>query len=572
MEVEINGATYPSGFLRVRLLSTHSIQTLARSLETRRLVSVRAVSVPRYRGVGIHSLVHKYICRFDQAADKMAATPRLSSTTGRPINHGFGVPTYYINHIAPRVLSPQYITSLITHLLCVESSKPPNQLKITLVVSASSQVVKFVSSFGKVLGHSDTFTYLSSSLGYERTQISPAQASKSPNRTVLRLVGSTEAAYAIGVFSFFSHHNHHSTSSNVAITGLIFPTPVAVLFSIFIFSGQACFPDALVSACCGSGFGYQYKTTKAGVRILLGTRLPILDSASHNLDAGEGLQSCSGGDDRYCCNKDYDCCSNSTNIFTLDVANIVTTIPYGSSRSTSAPSTAATPTSTGSGGSSSAVAIGAGVGAGVVGFLVILLAIFLILRRKRSKMNGSGQLVSSNIEVDGRLHQATNSNEQFAIPNELELSGEKCGHIPKHPIEMSEKPIYEIGRPRSPLPRILGLSYEVDGNLGHATSAHDALCRRKIMSMLIATADERRTDHKDKQIATQDRHAKYNMLAPHGEQHSDDVPLCPNQRQLMFKKSRVISISLRTSYGAKEAWNRMLCSANVSQDCKIRVE
>jgi hypothetical protein len=99
-------------------------------------------------------------------------------------------------------------------------------------------------------------------------------------------------------------------------------------------------------------------------------------TAGYRLDSGQGLQNC--GNDQYCCAENYDCCTNSTNIFSLGIGDIITTIP-----AMSAPTESSQPSS--HSGPSKSVAIGAGVGAGVGGLLVICVAVLLFLRRRRQK-------------------------------------------------------------------------------------------------------------------------------------------------------------------------------------------
>lgn len=232
-------------------------------------------------------------------------------------------------------------------------------------------------------------------------------------------------------------------------------------------SGGPCFPDQAVSPCCGPGFvclsnglcqpgpdtrkSYQYTVYRSSctdrtwnstdcprvclscksspfthIRISVfalvskigNTLNPVLTGtpniADDRLDSGQGLATCGTGGS-YCCGRGYDCCSNGTNIFTYGTAEIVTTIPIGSSSSSSssaASSTAAASSSASSSSSSSspsnATSIGVGVGVGVGGFAILLASVLLFLMfRRRRKEQAKQQGASSPHDEEGHTPRGT---------------------------------------------------------------------------------------------------------------------------------------------------------------------
>lgn len=197
-------------------------------------------------------------------------------------------------------------------------------------------------------------------------------------------------------------------------------------------SGGPCFPDQAVSPCCGPGFvclsnglcqpgpdtrkSYQYTVYRSSCtdRTWNSTDCPrVCLSSDDRLDSGQGLATCGTGGS-YCCGRGYDCCSNGTNIFTYGTAEIVTTIPIGSSSSSSsaASSTAAASSSASSSSSSSspsnATSIGVGVGVGVGGFAILLASVLLFLMfRRRRKEQAKQQGASSPHDEEGHTPRGT---------------------------------------------------------------------------------------------------------------------------------------------------------------------
>lgn len=261
--------------------------------------------------------------------------------------------------------------------------------------------------------------------------------------------------------------------------------------------GSACNPNAAISSCCGPGFvclsnglcepgpenkksyKYEYYRSSCTDSSWNSTSCPqycvgrtsnchplywlyITDNATanNNLDAGEGLQSC--GSNTYCCNKNYDCCANSTEVFKLDAANIVTTIPYLTQSSTAAPSSTSTPPSASPSSSASpshdsssnTVAIGVGVGVGVGVLLAVLAFVLILLRRRNRSKRASNKPLVSELEDMNKPRQtsqgSTDSKQAFAdadAGNRTELDAAIKAHIPSDPQELHDEPRYELRSP-----------------------------------------------------------------------------------------------------------------------------
>jgi len=180
-----------------------------------------------------------------------------------------------------------------------------------------------------------------------------------------------------------------------------------------------------------------------------------------NIDSGQGIESCSDGPNHYCCadSQHEDCCSNSTSIFTLGLADIVTTIPYISSLA-SATATPTTSLVTGGpqnnsshdgGGVSKAVCIGVGVGVGVGGVLAILLGVFLFLRYRRRRAAASQSSRSRAVEMgqggtgrgtgDGAGHGSVKDTGLFT----MQEGDEARAHVPSDPQELEHSQRFELG-------------------------------------------------------------------------------------------------------------------------------
>ncbi|QDS75418.1 hypothetical protein FKW77_003294 [Venturia effusa] len=65
-----------------------------------------------------------------------------------------------------------------------------------------------------------------------------------------------------------------------------------------------------------------------------------------NPEAGQGLQACSAELGTYCCKRDYDCCTNSTLVYTLGKPEIVNIIPNHTAHPTQPPPVSPTPIAT----------------------------------------------------------------------------------------------------------------------------------------------------------------------------------------------------------------------------------
>lgn len=109
--------------------------------------------------------------------------------------------------------------------------------------------------------------------------------------------------------------------------------------------------------------------------------------APYHTDRGQGVKSC--GNNTYCCGASGDCCTDTSNVFSLDTAEVVNTISASSAFITSS----ANDSSSGglmSGNDNHALAIGLGVGIGVGGFLLIALAVLYLLKRRRKAKENTG--------------------------------------------------------------------------------------------------------------------------------------------------------------------------------------
>lgn len=175
-------------------------------------------------------------------------------------------------------------------------------------------------------------------------------------------------------------------------------------------NGGACNSNAEVSSCCGPTFvclsnglcqpgpdskrTYSYNFYRSGCTdaTFNSTSCPrfCVGSGHHN-DRGQGVKSC--GNNTYCCGASGDCCSDATNVFTLGAAEVVATISASSAYITDS----ANGTSTGdlrSGNDNRTLAIGLGVGIGVGGFLIVVLAVLFVLKR-RAKTKGNAEYEKS---------------------------------------------------------------------------------------------------------------------------------------------------------------------------------
>lgn len=186
-------------------------------------------------------------------------------------------------------------------------------------------------------------------------------------------------------------------------------------------------------------------------------------AAEYNLRGGQGVQSC--GNNAYCCAVNYDCCTNSSSIFTLGVAKIVTTIsamgdsktdsnaaPDSTSAARATSTTAIKPNSERA--ASHAVVMGVGIGVGVGGLFVLLLAFTLIFcykRRRRSISDTTGFEDTPELEAvtPSKLPvpEVSQGKLDFALRATgpvQEMSGEPAALIPKEPQELEHQPIFEL--------------------------------------------------------------------------------------------------------------------------------
>ncbi|KAF2802132.1 uncharacterized protein BDZ99DRAFT_483148 [Mytilinidion resinicola] len=238
--------------------------------------------------------------------------------------------------------------------------------------------------------------------------------------------------------------------------------------------GDACNPTSSVSQCCGPGFvclgnglclpgpedtkSYDWKYYRSGCTdpIWASPTCPnFCLGPNDSIDSGQGIQSCSGGPNRYCCahSRRMDCCSNSTNIFTLGLANIVTTIPYISkaASTTAPPSITLVPgPSSGSGGVSKSVSTGVGVGVGVGGALAIILGVLLFLRHRQRKMGAKRSPEFGSHRFETRQDGA--GNDSGTVVKDAEFLAMRDGggeeiraYLPSSPLELESSPRFELG-------------------------------------------------------------------------------------------------------------------------------
>ncbi|KAF2868438.1 hypothetical protein BDV95DRAFT_609919 [Massariosphaeria phaeospora] len=232
--------------------------------------------------------------------------------------------------------------------------------------------------------------------------------------------------------------------------------------------GQACFPDQENSACCGPTFvclsnglcqpgpdsrqQYSYKFYRSACTDASwnSTECPqFCTGPGHDQDSGEGLQNC--GTDKYCCKENYDCCSDSKNIFEIGTGNIVMTISASGSRSSSTSVSSAGASSTAPVSSNRApsqrqntTAIRVGVGLGVGILIAILVGVFVYLSRRRIKRAAPRQIPETELERLGKLKQ---SYQPPAVLEPSELDEQHKAWIPKEPQELEHKPLYEVPSP-----------------------------------------------------------------------------------------------------------------------------
>lgn len=187
-------------------------------------------------------------------------------------------------------------------------------------------------------------------------------------------------------------------------------------------NGGACRPNADVSACCGPTFvclsnglckpgpnttkTYAYNFYRSGCTdaSFNSTSCPrfCIDGELHkshvvaytdsylapsHTDRGQGVKSC--GNDTFCCGASGDCCTDTSNVFSLDAAEAVHTISASSAFITNAANDTSS-RALSSKNDNYALAIGLGVGIGVGGFLLICLAILYLLKRKRKLRENAG--------------------------------------------------------------------------------------------------------------------------------------------------------------------------------------
>ncbi|KAF3049679.1 hypothetical protein E8E11_009846 [Didymella keratinophila] len=171
-------------------------------------------------------------------------------------------------------------------------------------------------------------------------------------------------------------------------------------------NGGACNANAEVSACCGPTFiclsnglckpgpdtkktyAYNFYRNACTDASFNSTSCPqFCTDAPYHTDRGQGVKSC--GNDTYCCGASGDCCTDTSNVFKLDAAEVVKTISASSAFITNAANDTSSEDLL-SGNNNHALAIGLGVGIGVGGFLLICLAVLFLLKRRRKAREDAG--------------------------------------------------------------------------------------------------------------------------------------------------------------------------------------
>lgn len=174
-------------------------------------------------------------------------------------------------------------------------------------------------------------------------------------------------------------------------------------------------------------------------------------------DNGKGVKSC--GNNKYCCGRADDCCTNEANIFTLPEGEVVKTISASSSYITdSADSTG----SLASAKHSNALAVGLGVGLGVGGFLLLALGVLYMLKRRvRAKRHAGYEKKEEASEMDGSFSTELPDTSPEPAPSKVGYSalgvvheiGEGSAGPSIQPQELEAKPRYDWEPRNEPEPR-----------------------------------------------------------------------------------------------------------------------
>jgi hypothetical protein len=181
--------------------------------------------------------------------------------------------------------------------------------------------------------------------------------------------------------------------------------------------------------------------------------------APFNRTKGQGVVRC--GNNKYCCGRSGDCCSNEANIFALSEGEVVKTISASSSFVTDSAD------STGSLESvkhSNALAIGLGVGLGVGGFLLLALGVlYMLKRRAKAKRHAGYEKKEEASEMDGSFSTELPDTSPEPAPSKVGYSAPVGGVVHEigeggagpsiPPQELEARPRYDWEPRNEPEPR-----------------------------------------------------------------------------------------------------------------------
>ncbi|KAF2999279.1 hypothetical protein E8E13_003926 [Curvularia kusanoi] len=176
---------------------------------------------------------------------------------------------------------------------------------------------------------------------------------------------------------------------------------------------------------------------------------------------GVGVKGC--GNNQYCCGVSGDCCTDAAKLFKLAEAEVVTTISPSSSFITDT-ANITSKDSQSSGKSHRALAIGLGVGIGIGGFLLLVLGIlFMLKRRARAKSHLGYEKKEEPSEMDGSSNTELPDSSPEPPPTKTPYSVPGSGVVHEigvgnagpstQPVELEAKPRYDWEPRNEPEPR-----------------------------------------------------------------------------------------------------------------------
>lgn len=182
-------------------------------------------------------------------------------------------------------------------------------------------------------------------------------------------------------------------------------------------------------------------------------------AAGYHMDRGNGVKSC--GNDTYCCGKSGDCCTDAANIFSLKAAEVVTTISATSAFITD---TADSKDGSSAGKGNRALAIGLGVGIGVGGFLLLILGVlYMLKRRARARLHAGYEKKEEVSEMDASSNAELPDSSQEPPPTKVGHTAPDSGVVHEigdgaagpsmPPQELEARPRYDWEPRNEPEPR-----------------------------------------------------------------------------------------------------------------------